>query len=742
MNNLELELEDNVKFQKYLDENIPDYIRNNEKMFDYFVNKSILTLSKERNPDISILKNLIKISKNINSKDPDTNAPLILSLNNELLEYALQNGANPNVKYNYSKIFNINSTYIVNDDAFKILVKYGADITNSEYKVIDNNIIKVYPFLTRLKDLDYDLYIQYILKYCSNNDKILKIINFEIINDDVNTLKLINITNLKDIEGVGRLISSFEMLEFLYQNGYDDNFENKDVIENVIQSQNQIHMDFLVELFNRGKIRFDTFLISEGFYFSYIFDKIYPSLNVDDISDYIFELSMTDNFEEKYMDNVLKFLTLKSSEQLTELLLIFFEKVKAAQPLFIERVLLAFPYINVNKYNEIGLSIKSYAQILNLTEILDIIEERELEEYMRIREQNKVNAKNIKVIENHYQRQIKEVYDPIALEYYTIKEFLNVDNNFIIVFSDKMYGFNSDHINDEIIICKWNDTYNDTLNYGEKYYNLNKIGINAGIIKKEDFDHTILKSLDSKIISLKSSDEKCSGIFLNYLKNIKETYYNIIEDYGFSIENQNSLTSYTRDWDVYIHKYLRYNGEDKDQYLLEDDEFNDNYDTFGKTPKLALEAIKNTIDKIKLAFLEAPTVNKPFIVYRGVKNEYYEDVNVSFISTTTDEKSAYKFSNGYLDMIFKDGKSYIIYRLKLNKGIPYISLSGLTYFTSENEILLPIGLKIKKVSETIKNKVNSQGYKYKVKYVDFEVYSQKEENLCRECVLYNVSEVF
>ena len=698
-------------------------------------------LESNPNPSKYVLKELIRNSKNLNVDKWDSGGTsLIAYFDNELLEYALQHGADPNIHFNYGQPLIYDN--IPEDDRFMLLVKYGANITN----IIYNFGTSKYDFsgLKRLKMIDYNLYIEYILKNCLNDDKIYNVINFEILDDDVNVLKLINISinvDFSKLTSIERKINSFEVLEFLYQNGYNGLFENKSLVYKIIESQNQIQNDFLADLFIKEKIPFDTFLISENFYFSYLFDKIFLMISEFEMANYIFEILLINNLEDN-IEKLLKCFSSYSEEKLTEICLILLQLKGAIGVFFIERMLQTFPYINIYKYNDIGINIKDYSLLFNLKEILEIIEEKELIEYRRIREQSKIISQNNKIINNHYQRQIKEVYDPISLEYYTIKEFLMGDKNFILKYSNKMYGFNVDSINENIIVCEWHDTYNNTLKYGAKYYNLDKIGISSGLVNKEDFDNIICKSLDIKIISICRTNKKCNGIFQYYLKNIYETYFDIVEKYGFDIELQNGLTSYTKYWDVYIHKYLRYQEEDRDRFLLNDEDFIHNYEFFGKTPEDALKSIKKTINAINLAFLEAPKVNNPFTVYRGVKEEYYEDSNVSFISTTVNENSAYQFSNTPLDLLFGSSeKLYIIYRLKLNKGVSYISLSGISNFEREKEILLPIGLTIKKVKETLENKLTQNVSKYLVKYIDFEVYPRKEEILCRECKFYDIVEI-
>ena len=51
--------------------------------------------------------------------------------------------------------------------------------------------------------------------------------------------------------------------------------------------------------------------------------------------------------------------------------------------------------------------------------------------------------------------------------------------------------------------------------------------------------------------------------------------FDIVENYGFDIQSQNGLTSYTKHWDKYINGYLR---EGSDIFFDDDDDFIDEED--------------------------------------------------------------------------------------------------------------------------------------------------------------------
>lgn len=151
-----------------------------------------------------------------------------------------------------------------------------------------------------------------------------------------------------------------------------------------------------------------------------------------------------------------------------------------------------------------------------------------------------------------------------------------------------------------------------------------------------------------------------------------------------------ALTNYSYQWDVPINLYLR-TGESYFTTSI----FKQYYKRYGKTPEEAISAIKERIFNLDRVFNEVAQRNESSNVfyYRGMQRPFEKLENIgdketisNFISISTSFNVALRFS-GVLR-----GTKCCLYKIILDKGIPYIDMVKTTKFVNEKEILLPRNL--------------------------------------------------
>jgi hypothetical protein len=180
-----------------------------------------------------------------------------------------------------------------------------------------------------------------------------------------------------------------------------------------------------------------------------------------------------------------------------------------------------------------------------------------------------------------------------------------------------------------------------------------------------------------------------------------------------------ALFDYSHHWDSAINIFLRKGSE-----YFDTEVFKKYQNRFGDTKEEAKQAIIDKIADLDRVFIEAAprneNTNTPF--WRGMKEEItgqkifckyikFSSLNnigdkivvSNFLSMTRTYSVAEQFSG------IKTKSGCCIYKLLLDKGIPYIDMVNTSKFKDEDEILLPRGL-ILELIEIIKTKTPTAEY--------------------------------
>jgi hypothetical protein len=151
-----------------------------------------------------------------------------------------------------------------------------------------------------------------------------------------------------------------------------------------------------------------------------------------------------------------------------------------------------------------------------------------------------------------------------------------------------------------------------------------------------------------------------------------------------------ALTNYSYQWDVPINLYLRIGESYFDTTI-----FKQYYRRYGKTIEESIGAIKQKVLDLDRAFLEAAPRNEDntTIYFRGMQRPFEKLNRIgdketirNFISITSSFNIALRFS-GVLT-----GAKCCLYKLIIDKGIPFVDMISTTKFKVEKEILLPRNL--------------------------------------------------
>tara|TARA_Y100000389_G_scaffold84999_1_gene81742 strand:- start:405 stop:2405 length:2001 start_codon:yes stop_codon:yes gene_type:complete len=351
------------------------------------------------------------------------------------------------------------------------------------------------------------------------------------------------------------------------------------------------------------------------------------------------------------------------------------------------------------------------------------------------------------------------VYDSINLEYIPINDFINNDNdNIVIIHKDQAYGINKSMITSSNEMKKCIIVNNQLLKkqtYNEKstYFNIGffinkKIIIDSQILNKLLKKTNILKlsdNSDSKSLYINKDFLELSTINLNkgfYTKdtptknNKKNLPYS--DDVYFDLLISNVLKVYSGSLYFHINSVLL-----KPEYLNNTDLVDSYirnlihkyYNVRLKTNIEVRELINKEIEKIDKAFVEAAPryekINKNKVFYRGMKTKYINTIgnelyNIgektlvhNFTSITLSKAIAKRFAgaNGY------------IYKIYLDEGLPYINMISNTLYKVEKEILLPRNIILELISKDnneytlIAKKYNEEQFKIKTGCISFDLYN-------------------
>ena len=188
---------------------------------------------------------------------------------------------------------------------------------------------------------------------------------------------------------------------------------------------------------------------------------------------------------------------------------------------------------------------------------------------------------------------------------------------------------------------------------------------------------------------------------LRKLHKIEKTRNNIIDkknipykkDVYFEDILAKALIDYSFQWDAPVNLYLR-----QGESYFETDFFKQYYIRYGNTIDEAIENVKLKVEDLDRAFLEASSKHEDSRVtyFRGMKIPFQKLINIgdteiihNFISVSTSFNVALRFSGVPM------GSKCCIYKIYVDKGVPYIDMINTTKYKHEKEILLPRNLLFK-----------------------------------------------
>jgi len=304
------------------------------------------------------------------------------------------------------------------------------------------------------------------------------------------------------------------------------------------------------------------------------------------------------------------------------------------------------------------------------------------------------------------------LYDPIILEYIPVNDFINNDNNnIVIVFNNKYYGLNKSMITISNKMKKCIIVNNQLLKYKTytnkpTYFNIGFFINKKVLVDVKDLDKILKKH---KIFELKTSttsndlyinkeflELSTIGLKAQSLNTKKNIPYN--EDVYFNELISNVLKIYSGNFYKYMNNQLLNNNiyNNTDNVIITTIKTINLYFKIKIKTNIELKNIIDIeIDKIDKAFIEAApryeTTKKRKVFYRGMKTKYVntsgnevynigDKVNVqNFTSVSTSKAVANSFAGNY-------GYVYTIY---LDEGLPYINMINNTIYKKEKEVLLP-----------------------------------------------------
>lgn len=217
------------------------------------------------------------------------------------------------------------------------------------------------------------------------------------------------------------------------------------------------------------------------------------------------------------------------------------------------------------------------------------------------------------------------------------------------------------------------------------------------------------------------------------------------EDVYFEDILEKALYKYSFQWDAAINNYLRFGETYFDTPVFK--QFEKRY---GNTHELACQAVRDKIEDLDRAFLEAAprNENENIVFYRGMKEPFQlvhigdTEIIQNYISISKSFGIALQFSG--IGLLYNyEKKEYIvnkkccIYQITLDKGLPFINMINTTKFKHEKEILLPRNL-IFRLTGVIKMKVN-QPLQYEIPVIKIHVTTSYRDQFKIKTGCYNYS---
>jgi hypothetical protein len=356
----------------------------------------------------------------------------------------------------------------------------------------------------------------------------------------------------------------------------------------------------------------------------------------------------------------------------------------------------------------------------------------------------------------------------ITLEKIRIKEWLENIENLVFIFNDEIFLLKRNDINlpnlrDIFMECVFvsgdlmvKETFSSPRQYFSLYYltgkkiiielvNIQKLILKTNIIQLDQASESKFISRESLILSsigLKLGLKEKKLYSVNPDQKIKKNIPHNFDVYFDDLISK-ALRDYSYQWDAAINSLLRF-GE---PYFLTP-EFHKYFKRYGKTKEQAKNAIKDKIVQLDRAFLEAAPRNEDSetLYWRGMKFAYSdlkkvgdEETILNYVSISTNRNVAFMFSG------WVHGSGCCMYKIKLDKGIPYINMISNTKFKNEKEFLLPRNLKFKVVGVE-QEKISLHGKEF-IRYT-YEIQVSKQfpeqftiKNACQHFSIYNIDSI-
>tara|TARA_B100000900_G_scaffold104452_1_gene86694 strand:+ start:5542 stop:7083 length:1542 start_codon:yes stop_codon:yes gene_type:complete len=232
-------------------------------------------------------------------------------------------------------------------------------------------------------------------------------------------------------------------------------------------------------------------------------------------------------------------------------------------------------------------------------------------------------------------------------------------------------------------------TFNDTNNYD--FINKEALELSViGLAKKPTFKPPMNITKDEKE-RLKSLHK------IESTRDIKLEKKNIPYKKDVYFENilSKALMDYSFQWDAPVNLYLR-----QGESYFESSIFKQYYRRYGATLQQASNNIKQKVEDLDRAFVEASTTNQDsdIVYFRGMQMPFKNlntvgstEIIPNFISVSSSISIAMRFSGIHRAI------PCCLYKLQISKGVPLIDMINTTKFKHEKEILLPRNLVFKLV---------------------------------------------
>jgi hypothetical protein len=259
-------------------------------------------------------------------------------------------------------------------------------------------------------------------------------------------------------------------------------------------------------------------------------------------------------------------------------------------------------------------------------------------------------------------------------------KFMNYFDNDILLNSYIKALYNTDELGKSITLCK-KPSFNPIFNHIKPYYTqeeIIKIAIDMKLLKPyKEVSNDEIRELCSKIIL---NDINCDDLIAHYNYIIKNDMIGLIRSYT-------------------LQGFITYN-----EYLRLDTPYN--------------EYINNEIDQLIKLILNAPKINKSYVLYRFIMNDnFIKDLKVGdifiekgFISTTRDVFNKLDIGN-------------ILFEIHVPKNYPFLCIETLSQFPQEQEIIFAPYTHLKLISVVKNDNFNDMYIKnkqYNLKYI-FEI---------------------